>query len=606
VKPNPSQEYARRLEARRQTVQRYNQLDRAVARLRLAVFGLLLAIGWFALRERSLPLVWLLLPLLLFLILVVCHERVLRNWKRARRAVAFYEKGLARIEDRWAGTGAGWTGPEGDSARAAAPESHLYAADLDLFGKASLFELLCTARTRSGEETLANWLCSPSSRSEILARQEAVEELRNNIDLREDLAVLGEDVRAGIHPEIMIRWGTSQPVLDSPPARIIALVLSAFGAIALVDVVRFLLSGGTIWFALIVLAAEGAFALYYRSRVRKVIADVEEPEKELEILSLVLARLESERFSSAKLRGLRGALDTEGQPPSKQIARLARLIDWLNSRLNMIFLLVSNFLLWATQLSFAIEAWRQRSGRAVPRWLEAVGELEALCALAGYAYEHPNDPFPEIIENGPELDGADLRHPLLPAGQCVPNSLRLGSELRLMVVSGSNMSGKSTLLRTVGVNIVLALAGAPVRAGRMRLSPLALGATLRVQDSLQGGASRFYAEIQKLHHIMNLTRGPIPVLFLLDEILHGTNSHDRAVGAEAVIRGLINRGAVGLVTTHDLALARVAEALAPQAVNVHFEDRLENGRMTFDYRLRDGVVRKSNALELMRAVGLDV
>jgi DNA mismatch repair ATPase MutS len=168
------------------------------------------------------------------------------------------------------------------------------------------------------------------------------------------------------------------------------------------------------------------------------------------------------------------------------------------------------------------------------------------------------------------------------------------------------MSGKSTLLRTVGVNVVLALAGAPIRARVLRLSPLALGATLRVQDSLQSGTSRFYAEIQRLHHIMDLTRQPLAVLFLLDEILHGTNSHDRAVGAEAVIRGLIKQKAIGLVTTHDLALAKVADVLAPLAANVHFEDHLENGRMTFDYRLREGVVVKSNALELMRAVGLNV
>ena len=165
--------------------------------------------------------------------------------------------------------------------------------------------------------------------------------------------------------------------------------------------------------------------------------------------------------------------------------------------------------------------------------------------------------------------------------------------------------GKSTLLRTAGVNVVLALAGAPVRAKRVRLSILAIGSTIRVLDSLQGGTSRFYAEIQRLRDIMEITKQR-PVLFLLDEILHGTNSHDRAVGAEAVIRGLIDRGAIGLVTTHDLALARLADALAPRAANFHFQDHLENGRMTFDYRLHPGVVQKSNALALMRAVGLEV
>jgi DNA mismatch repair ATPase MutS len=168
------------------------------------------------------------------------------------------------------------------------------------------------------------------------------------------------------------------------------------------------------------------------------------------------------------------------------------------------------------------------------------------------------------------------------------------------------MSGKSTLLRTVGINAVMALAGAPVRAHRLRLSALAVAATLRIQDSLQAGTSRFYAEIQRIRHIMDLTNGPLPVLFLLDEVLHGTNSHDRAVGAEAIVRGLIDRGAIGLATTHDLALAQVADALAPRAANVHFEDSLVDGKIVFDYRMRPGVVRKSNALALMRAVGLDV
>jgi DNA mismatch repair ATPase MutS len=282
------------------------------------------------------------------------------------------------------------------------------------------------------------------------------------------------------------------------------------------------------------------------------------------------------------------------------------MTDRLNWRLNHFFLFFSLFILWATQFAFAIEAWRKRCGPKVGLWLPAVGELEALCSLAGYAYEHPSDPFPEIADGDPYFEAIDLRHPLLPQERSVANSVRLGGELRLMVVSGSNMSGKSTLLRTVGVNAALAQAGAPVRATRVRLSRFAMGATLRIQDSLQTGTSRFYAEIKRIHDIMELTRGDLPVLFLLDEILHGTNSHDRAVGAEAVVRGLIDRGAIGLVTTHDLALAQVADALAPRAINVHFEDHIENGRMIFDYKLRQGVVEKSNALELMRAVGLDV
>jgi DNA mismatch repair ATPase MutS len=280
--------------------------------------------------------------------------------------------------------------------------------------------------------------------------------------------------------------------------------------------------------------------------------------------------------------------------------------DYLNQRRNEFFAIISFVLLWATQFAFAMEAWRQRNGSQVESWLTNFGEFEALCALAGYAYEHPGDPFPEIVEGETVFEGEELGHPLIDAKACVPNSVLIRGDLQLLLVSGSNMSGKSTLLRTVGINVVLAQAGAPVRSARMKLCVLAIGATLRVQDSLQAGVSRFYAEIQRLHDTMELTAGALPVLFLLDEILHGTNSHDRAIGAEAIIRGLIERGAIGLVTTHDLALTRVAESLAPRARNVHFEDQLVNGRMTFDYILRNGVVEKSKALELMRAVGLKV
>jgi len=281
-------------------------------------------------------------------------------------------------------------------------------------------------------------------------------------------------------------------------------------------------------------------------------------------------------------------------------------MELLASRDNPAMRVLGPLVLWTEQLAFALEAWRRKSGPALRRWLDAVGEMEALCALAAYAWEHPADPFPEFVSGGPSFEGDDLAHPLLEESRAVRNGVRLGGDLRALIVSGSNMSGKSTLLRTVGVNVALALAGAPVRASRLRLSPLALGASIRVLDSLKGGTSRFYAEIQRLHQIMELAGGGLPVLFLLDELLHGTNSHDRRIGAEAIVRGLVDRGAIGLLTTHDLALASIAERVASRAANVHFEDHLENGRMRFDYRLRAGVVEKSNALELMRSVGLEV
>jgi DNA mismatch repair ATPase MutS len=261
-------------------------------------------------------------------------------------------------------------------------------------------------------------------------------------------------------------------------------------------------------------------------------------------------------------------------------------------------------------VALAVERWRTRHGGAVRVWIEAVAQFEAFSSLSGYRYERHDDPFPELVSAGHAtrglFEGIQLGHPLLPRATMVRNDVRLTGDLELLVVSGSNMSGKSTLLRTVGINAVLALAGAPVRAASLRLSPLAIGGTLRIQDSLQEGRSRFYAEITRIRKLADIAAGPVPLLFLLDELFHGTNSHDRLQGASGVLRSFLERGAIGLITTHDLALTSVADELSPRAANVHFEDWFEHGDMKFDYRMKPGPVTRSNALALMRAVGLDV
>jgi DNA mismatch repair ATPase MutS len=234
--------------------------------------------------------------------------------------------------------------------------------------------------------------------------------------------------------------------------------------------------------------------------------------------------------------------------------------------------------------------------------------LEALCSVAAFAYERPGSAFPELLEiSDPHFEAEGLVHPLIPPEEAVANDVTLDNlGGRLWIISGSNMSGKSTLLRAVGLSAALAWAGAPVTAARLRVSPLRIGASLRANDSVIDHRSRFYAEISRLRGIMDLARTGEPTLFLLDELLSGTNSHDRRIGAEAVLRGLLERGAIGLATTHDLALAEIASSLDGRAANVHFEDQIEGGEIGFDFHLRPGVVTRGNALELMRAVGLEV
>ncbi len=591
----PRSEYELRLAVRRQAVQDRDRQDRiiALARLAAAVAAIVLALS--AWRWSVVSWWWLALPAVLFLALWIVHGRILDGRRRAERAVEFYVRGLARIDDRWIGTG-----PRGDRFQ---DDDHPYAADLDLFGEGSLFQLLSLARTRSGEETLAAWLCAPAAPGVVRGRQEALQALKENLDLREDLSILGEEVDPAIHPSSMKHWGTAPPILGRLWLRYVAMVSGLLSLLALIGWMFF--STGP-WPSLILWTWQSILALSVRRGVRQVVGSLEDPERDLELLSRILTRLEREQFNGGRLGELSSSLATGGVPPSRRIRRLARLADLLNAMHNQLFAPFGLLLMWSTQFAFAIEEWRQQFGGSIPGWLDAAGEFEALSSLAGYAYEHPADPFPELMEDGFLLAGVGLGHPLLSAARCVRNDVRLDRSCRLLVVSGSNMSGKSTLLRTVGVNVVLALAGAPVRAGSLKLSPVAVGATLRIQDSLQEGSSRFYAEITRLRQIMERTEGKMPVLFLIDEILAGTNSHDRAIGAAGLIRGLLDRSAAGLVTTHDLALAKLADDLGGLAANVHFEDHLQDGRMEFDYRLRPGVVRKSNALELMRSIGLDV
>ena len=593
---DPREEYGRRI-ARWSTVAgRGERQHRLISNLRLLVFVVAGVVAWLSFSLSLLSPAWLLLCLVGFVGLVATHARVLNAVERAKQARRLYERGLDRLDGRWMGQG-----PEGTPFL----QGHDYGLDLDLFGPASLFQLLDTARTEAGQEVLAQWLREPADIGEIEARQEAVDELRHRVDFREDLAVLAAEAHVGRTTALSAWCGAAPAGLSAHVGFILGILASGSGALLVLG-----LSGrvGIQW-VVVWLAVQAALALRWRPQVLEVTGRIETPAHDLMLLQELLERLERERFESPRLAALHTLLVSTGAPPSTRIARLRTFISILDSAHNPYFQMtgLAYVLLIRSQSAVAIDRWHAAHGQALGRWLQAVGELEALSALATHAFEHPADPFPRLSEEGPVLDAVALSHPLIAEANAVRNDVRLGGDgPSVLVVSGSNMSGKSTLLRAVGVNVVLAQAGAPVRAARMTLSPLALGATLRVEDSLIEKRSRFYSEILRISTIVDVARGPIPLLFLLDEILHGTNSYDRRIGAEAVVRTLVDAGAIGLVTTHDLALTELVQTLGPRVENVHFEDRLENGQMVFDYRMRPGVVEHSNALALMRAVGLDV
>jgi hypothetical protein len=591
--PTPTALYQERLREREALVARLTAQHHRFANGRLVTVIAAAGVLWAVVGTPQISPFWLIVPAAVFGALAAGHARVLKRRDEGRRAVEFYARGLARIEDRWHGMG-----PEG---LAFLPDDHPYAADLDLFGPSSIFQLLSIARLSGGERMLANWLTAAPPPGEVSARQSSVEELRTRVDLRERLALVGAEIAGFLDTTQLASWGQAPARLTGSWPRITAALLAAANATSLCA--AFLFDAGAGWFAVSALLSAG-FALWWRHPVSQVLEGANAPVHQLNLLAEVLAVVEGERGSTPRLASIRARLTTTGAPASVRIHQLRRLMDLLSSRRNQFFAPIAGILLWGTQFAWAIETWRRHNGPLLADWVQAVSEFEALCSLSGYAFEHPGDPFPEIVEGEALFEGDALAHPLLPAARTVPNDVRLDRDTRVLVVSGSNMSGKSTLLRTVGVATVLALAGAPVRARRLRLSRLAVGATLRIQDSLQAGRSRFFAELTRLRAIVDLTPGSVPVLFLLDELLAGTNSHDRRIGAAAVVRGLVERGAVGLLTTHDLALAEVVGDLGVHAKNVHFSDWFEGGEMRFDYRMRPGVVRTSNALELMRALGL--
>ena len=595
--PEPRIEYTQRLEARLKTIAGKERVHLQLGYWKLATIVAGLVLAWASFARNLFSPYWLIAIVVFYVLLAVRHDRVIRARTHAETAAAFYRRGIARIEDRWPGTG-----ETGERFR---DTKHIYAEDLDLFGRGGLFELLSTARLPMGENRLANWLCVPSSKEAILERQGLLQSLRDNLDLREDLAVEGEDLRVKLNPETLEGWSEGPRILPAGAMRAVAALLAVFFLAALIyDFVA-----STHIPVLLVLVIEAGMLRWLRPRAQTVIGGLATNEEGLLLFAEILKRIEREQFTSPRLQGFSAELKRGAEPASRAIRKLALIVSWIDARESPLALLAELPLLYSVHVAFAAEAWRARWGKRMRGWIEIVGEMEALLSLAAYSYEHPADPYPEIAgrENSQALfEGEELGHPLIPAARCVRNSVRLDAKLRVLLVSGSNMSGKSTFLRTAGINAVLAMAGAPIRGKSLRLTPLSIGSRIRSTDSLQENRSSFYTEILQIRQVFELMKTGAPLLFLFDELLEGTNSNDRRAGAEGLIRALLNHGAIGVVTTHDLALTDLPHVLGDQVQNKHFQDYVEDGKMRFDYKLRDGVVAKSNAIELMRLIGLEL
>lgn len=603
---NPRLPYASRLADASARCEAANIEWNRVANVRLVAFVAAAIAGAWGLWGRAAQ-GFLLAGILLatFIVLAVYHHRL--GKERARLGVlrAMQEEAIARIDRRWADLPEPWI-------PCVAPD-HPYAGDLDIVGRASLLQLLNTTATRMGRECLAGWLLTASDSDATRARQGAVADLAPCLDLRQDLEWRGRAASNGeADPAPFLAWAESrEAVVHQGWLRWYAW-LGPIALILLVGASYFGLTPYPLW-AIPLLANLFVGGMAGRQAYAS-IADVVTNHRAIAAYAGQLDLLRAADVRDRRLIALQQRLGKGERAAPVMLRRMGRLAGMVIPPSSMLYLPIQAVTLWDVHVLAALERWRQQGGEQARVWLESLGEAEALAALAGLLHDQPAWIFPDLDTHGDTLAARQLGHPLLRDEMRVCNDATLGPPGTFLLVTGSNMSGKSTLLRSIGVNAVLAQAGGPVCADAFTLPPVALWTSVRVQDSLERGVSFFLAELQRLKLIVDAaTRAnemdSPRVLYLLDEILQGTNTAERSVAARRIIAYLVDQGAIGAVSTHDLALADDPR-LAVSAETVHFTDTVGEGPnappMSFDYRLRPGVATTTNALRLMKLIGLDL
>lgn len=561
----------------------------------LVSLGLSLITGYQALWAAKLAWWWVVLPVLAVVVLAIVLTRVRRERIRSLRLLEVYEQGLVRLSGERA-----QSGHTGEGFR---EDGHLYDRDLGVLGEESLFGLLATTRTAVGQRALAGMLLHGVTAEEARARQEAVRELAPQLELRERVALLGYSAYEQMPAESFGLW-LSQP--DAGLAMWMRWVFVALTcgwvALAVVGVMHYVSPGSLPRDVAALLALQGAFALWLKPRVVAELDAAQRLSGQTAILRDGLKILRKEKFEAPLLLSLQAHAEGE----SKALKSLAASLQLVEQRAKEWYYAPALLLAVGSHAAISLDVWRREHGAAMRRWLAAWAEFEALLAVATYAAEHMENVYPEIVDGVAQFEAEAMAHPLLPRERAVANDVSLGNVARFLLISGSNMAGKSTLLRAMGTNVVLGLAGAPVCARRMKMTALRVGASLALVDSLAEGKSKFLAEVERLRDLVGLARvgSGGGMLFLVDEIFSGTNSADRRVAAEAVVKALVDAGAIGALSTHDLALAEFAESLG--GVNVHMASPDESDPLGFDYVLKAGVNRTTNALAIVKMLGLGV
>lgn len=577
---------------------------RVYGRLRLAVFAAAVAGAWWLFASERGGAAWLLLGASAFVFAVlVARQRVAR--RRMRRSVLmaeFNREGIARVERRWRDLP-----PVPDGAAAG---DHDYAVDLDLYGDASLLQLLGICGTAPGWKTLQAWLLGSAGASAVALRQEAVREMAGALDFRDRLAAEGRlaasgaSVNADRSADRFFRWAEGDSWLRGRRWPWIASLLLA--PVNLAVIVLYSLGAAPTPVLAWPLVISALFLMPTRKAIHGVFAEADDGESGIRRYGPLLRHIHGAPLESGCATAIRQRLGADPRVADEEMSVLRRLLDMADVRRSPLFHIpLAVVLHWDVHVLAALERWKERCGHRVRDWLDAVGDAEALAALAALAADHPDWTMPVLDPGARTVQARALGHPLLAPGICVRNDVEIGPAGSFLLVTGSNMSGKSTLLRAVGLNAVLAQAGGPVCAEELRMPPLRVVTSIRVDDSLAEGVSYFMAGLQRLKLVVDAALTDPRTLYLLDEILQGTNSAERRIAARTVLRHLLETDAIGAVTTHDLSLAD-ADDLVARAVAVHFTESVDEGAegLSFDYRLRPGIATSTNALKLLEMAGL--
>jgi DNA mismatch repair ATPase MutS len=541
-----------------------------------------------------------------FVVLDIRHKKILRRIDYATILLSLNENSVKRLHNEW--TGFPDTGAEFSD------ENHSYASDLDIFGKGSLFQLINCTTTWLGRRTLAGFLSqSLKSAAPVQRRQEAVTELASNPGWRQRFQTEGMLLANKIQdPDPLWRWGAKyNPFYCQPTLKIILRVLPSLTILAIIAANlhlpgsgRSIIPGYIPWIALLI---QLLLLLPGRKKRHQALDIVYHYRNTIKTYERLFKHFEHHRFQSSLLKSLQtGLRNASGQTVSQQIAQLDKIADWIANRYNGLFYLFLNILtLWDYQCLVAIESWKKESGRHLPEWWNVLAEVEALSSLAILRFDHPDWVYPKFTTGTPQYKAKGMAHPLLPETR-VANDLNIIPPVSALLITGSNMSGKSTYLRTAGINLVLAYAGAPVCASEFRCSFMDVHSCMRISDNLEKNISTFYAELLRIKEIVAAVQTGKPVFFLLDEIFKGTNSMDRHTGAEVLIKQLISQGALGMVSTHDLELGRLETEMNGRVKNYYFREFYKDDQIHFDYTLRDGVSTTRNAMYLIKAVGIKI